>query len=84
LLQLQCQNISVFFYENEKVKAKKVQKEEERGYEVMTNNMILLRHLTEIASSKRVNDGNGNLNKVNNWLELNERSELRDIPLWGS
>ena len=40
------------------VKAKKLQREEERSYEVMSNNLILLRHLTEIASSKRVNDGN--------------------------
>ena len=42
----------------EQVKAKKIQKEEEWKYEVMTNNLILLRHLTEIASSKRVPDGN--------------------------
>ena len=40
------------------MKAKKIQKEEEWKYEVMTNNLILLRHLTEIASSKRVPDGN--------------------------
>ena len=40
------------------VKAKKLQREEERAYEVMSNNLILLRHLTEIASSKRVCDGN--------------------------
>ena len=35
-----------------------MQREEERAYEVMSNNLILLRHLTEIASSKRVFDGN--------------------------
>ena len=40
------------------MKTKKLQKEEERAYEVMSNNLILLGHLTEIASTKRVNDGN--------------------------
>ena len=40
------------------MKAKKLQREEERAYEVMSNNLILLRHLTEIASSKRVPDNN--------------------------
>ncbi len=36
---------------------KKHQKEYEQQYEVMTSNLILLRHLSEIASTKRVDDG---------------------------
>ena len=39
------------------IKPKKVQHETERGMEVMMQNLILLRHLTEISNSKRVNDG---------------------------
>ena len=39
------------------IKPKKVQHETERGMEVMMHNLILLRHLTEISNSKRVNDG---------------------------
>ena len=39
------------------LKPKKVQHETERGMEVMMHNLILLRHLTEISNSKRVNDG---------------------------
>ena len=34
-----------------------MQHEAERGMEVMMHNLILLRHLTEISNSKRVNDG---------------------------
>lgn len=40
-----------------KVKPKKLQQEDERCLEVMMQNLILLRHLTEISSSKRVDDG---------------------------
>ena len=39
------------------IKPKKIQHELERGTEVMMQNLILLRHLTEISNSKRVNDG---------------------------
>jgi hypothetical protein len=39
------------------LKPKKRQREEERMNEVMMNNMILLKHLMEIASTKRVDDG---------------------------
>ena len=39
------------------IKPKKIQHEMERGTEVMMQNLILLRHLTEISNSKRVNDG---------------------------
>ena len=39
------------------LKPKKRQREEERLNEVMMNNMILLKHLMEIAGSKRVDDG---------------------------
>ncbi|TRY72976.1 hypothetical protein TCAL_15695 [Tigriopus californicus] len=45
---------SVFFF---KLKAKKQQKLAERNAEVMNENLILLRHLAEIATSKRVDDG---------------------------
>jgi len=41
-----------------KAKHKKRHMEAERHMEVMTSNLILLRHLAEIAVSKRVNDGN--------------------------
>ena len=34
-----------------------MQHEEERGMEVMMHNLILLRHLTEISNSKRVDNG---------------------------
>ena len=34
-----------------------MQHEDERGMEVMMHNLILLRHLTEISNSKRVDDG---------------------------
>ena len=34
-----------------------MQHEDERGMEVMMQNLILLRHLTEISNSKRVDDG---------------------------
>ena len=34
-----------------------MQHEDERNMEVMINNMILLRHLTEISNSKRIDDG---------------------------
>nr|XP_040569587.1 uncharacterized protein LOC121119036 [Lepeophtheirus salmonis] len=40
-----------------KVKSKKLQKEEEKHTEVMTNNLILLRHLSEISVTKRIDDG---------------------------
>lgn len=39
-------------------KLKKRQKESEHYMEVMMSNLILLRHLAEIAMSKRVEDGN--------------------------
>ena len=39
------------------IKQKKQQKEAERYMDVMMSNLILLRHLAEIAMSKRVDDG---------------------------
>ena len=64
------------------VKAKKLQREEERAYEVMSNNLILLRHLTEIASSKRVPDGNKPYEKFPHLYEqilLFRRSQLNKM-----
>lgn len=40
------------------VKQKKQQRESERQSQVMAENLILLRHLSEISISKRVDDGN--------------------------
>ena len=39
------------------LKPKKRQREEERNNDIIVNNMILLKHLMEIASTKRVDDG---------------------------
>ena len=64
------------------MKAKKLQREEERAYEVMSNNLILLRHLTEIASSKRVPDGNKPYEKFPHLYEqilLFRRSQLNKM-----
>ena len=64
------------------VKAKKLQKEEERSYEILSNNLILLRHLTEIASSKRVSDDNRQKEKQPHLYEqilLFRRSQLRKM-----
>ncbi|XP_059080666.1 uncharacterized protein LOC131878624 isoform X1 [Tigriopus californicus] len=44
-------------YTHVQLKAKKQQKLAERNAEVMNENLILLRHLAEIATSKRVDDG---------------------------
>lgn len=67
-----------------KVKAKKLQKEEERSYEVMSNNLILLRHLTEIASSKRVPDGNkpkGDFPHLYEQIMLFRRTQLQAMAI---
>ena len=64
------------------VKAKKLQKEEERSYEILSNNLILLRHLTEIASSKRVSDDNQHREKQPHLYEqilMFRRSQLRKM-----
>lgn len=66
------------------VKAKKLQKEEERSYEVMSNNLILLRHLTEIASSKRVPDGNkpkGDFPHLYEQIMLFRRTQLQAMAI---
>ena len=63
------------------MKAKKLQKEEERSYEILSNNLILLRHLTEIASSKRVPDDMKPKEKKNLYEQilLFRRSQLRNM-----
>ena len=68
----------------QQVKAKKLQREEERAYEVMSNNLILLRHLTEIASSKRVRDGNSvkdNFPHLYEQIMLFRRTQLNHMAM---
>merc|ERR1711983_321409 len=68
-------------FQHVKVKAKKLQKEEERSYEILSNNLILLRHLTKIASSKRVPDDMKPKEKKNLYEQilLFRRSQLRNM-----
>lgn len=49
--------VTYFFSPREQIKQKKLQREYERDLEVMTSNLILLRHLAEISMSKRIDDG---------------------------